>query len=603
MALIKISQLPQSANLNPNPFDSYFVTVDSDSLTTTKISAKAVGDTLYANNQLYVGSGGVALTNVIAQFTGSDALYLQTSVQNLDANGSSDYVITADDGTNESYYVDLGYNNSAFSDPDYSAMSAHDAYLFVKGEVDDSFGGNLVVGTSARGANVVFIAGGTLSSNIVGRFHTNSITFLRDLYINGANVITSGLYQFADGTQQQTAAIKSDYITSGFSVANSAYTAANNGLLLANSAYNYANVSVSYINSINVLQNTNIESVNTFTQSSYDSANSGLILADAAFAKANAALANTTGIFDGDLTITGNTNAQAVNTANIFVAGTTTLIGDVLMNANTYMTGAVTVNSTMVLANTTFSASEAAFSITAAGSSQTPTQAGTLMQLTSKADTPARVLIDSFGTSNTAYPIIAGRNARGTVNAPTATQNNDILLRIAGNSYGDTGYAPFGDARIDFVASENHTDTARGSRIRFWNTPNGSNVVNEIASFNADSVYFTGTVAPEKGFIYTPNIESAIVTTVNLDFARDSLRKFTINDNLTITLSNFVYGKVIEVWIVNSAAQNKTVTHGCFANNSTEHSTTFTIVSQSCAYLRYFSIDGDLANTFVSITA
>jgi hypothetical protein len=263
--------------------------------------------------------------------------------------------------------------------------------------------------------------------------------------------------------------------------------------------------------------------------------------------------------------------------------------------------GKVTMNGTVVLANTDFSATESAFTITAAGSSQTPTQAGTLMQLTSKANTPARVLVDSFGTSNTAYPVIAGRNARGTVVAPTPTQNNDILLRIAGNSYGTTGYAPFGDARIDFVASENHSDTNRGSRIRFWNTPNGSNVVNEIASFNADSVYFTGVLAPQKGFIYSPTVLPGAQTAFTIDFSTTSLIKASLSADLTITLSNYVYGKVVEVWLTNTGGLTRTITHGCTATNSTENSTTFTMSPTSSAYLRYFSIDGDNANTFVAI--
>ena len=268
---------------------------------------------------------------------------------------------------------------------------------------------------------------------------------------------------------------------------------------------------------------------------------------------------------------------------------------------NLNVQGNVTMNGTVVLANTNFAATEAAFTITAAGSSQTPTQSGTLMQLTSKANTPARVLIDSFGTSNTAYPVIAGRAARGTVNAPTPTQNNDILLRIAGNSYGTTGYAPFGDARIDFVATENHSDTNRGSRIRFWNTPTGSNVVNEIASFNADSVYFTGVVEPEKGFIFTPRLPVGNQTAITIDFSSDVIIKANLAADLTFTLSNFVFGKVVEVWLTNTSGLTRTITHGCSSINSSENATTFTMPSTSSAYLRYFSIDGDLANTFVAI--
>ena len=265
------------------------------------------------------------------------------------------------------------------------------------------------------------------------------------------------------------------------------------------------------------------------------------------------------------------------------------------------VTGEVNMNATLVLANSTFSATEAAFTITAAGSSQTPTQAGTLMQLTSKANTPARVLIDSFGTSNTAYPVIAGRNARGTVTSPTATQNNDILLRIAGNSYGTTGYASFGDARIDFVATENHSDTNRGSRIRFWNTPTGSNVVNEIASFNADSVYFTGTVSPQKGFIYTPTSYSGAQTAIVIDFANNSVIRANTSAGLSVSFSNYTVGKIVEMWVTNTSGNGQTFTHGASALASTINSTTYNIPATSSILARYMCFGSDAANVYVAI--
>jgi hypothetical protein len=222
--------------------------------------------------------------------------------------------------------------------------------------------------------------------------------------------------------------------------------------------------------------------------------------------------------------------------------------------------------------------------------------------LTGKTNVPARVLIDSVGTSNTAYSLIAGRTARGTVGAPTATQNNDILLRIAGNSYGTTGYAPFGDARIDFVATENHSDTNRGSRIRFWNTPIGTNTVNEIASFNGDSVTFTGTVAPVKGFIYTPNIYPGAQTAVTISFSNDSVVRAQTSAGLVVTLSSFVVGKSVEAWITNIAGGGQTFTHGCTATNSTVNSTTYNIPATSTIFVKYWCMDGTLANTFVAIT-
>jgi hypothetical protein len=649
MPTVKISELPEISHLSTNTEATLVVGVDLETGTTGKVDLTVLGEGLYAYQPLKVGENQVLFSNTIAQFSGNSITYLQINNQNFDANGSSDYVASASDTDNTNKYIDMGINGFDFSDPDYSSMDPYDGYVYVRGPTDTSTTGNLVIGTASSFANIVYIVGGTTTSNIVARMTKT------DLQLSaGYNI------KFGDGSIQSVAASPVNYSQAAFALANNnsvlsqasfnvANTASANTFVIQgvdasqnvrldfsntrmaiiedtdasqNVRLDFSNTRMDISDGVDITQNSRIgivESVN-FSQNAritiientdvsqnvrLDFSNTAINATNgkmqSAYDKANNALANTSGTFDGSLTITGNTNAQAVNTANLFVAGTTELVGNLTINANTFMTGAVTVNSTMVLANTTFSASEAAFRITAAGSSQTPTQAGTLMQLTSKANTPARVLIDSFGTSNTAYPIIAGRNARGTVNTPTATQNNDILLRIAGNSYGTTGFAPFGDARIDFVATENHTDTARGSRIKFWNTPNGSNVVNEIASFNADSVYFTGVLAPQKGFIYSPTMLVGNQTAFTIDFSTTSLIKAELVADLTISLSNYNYGKVVEVWLTNTGGTQRTVTHGCSALNSTTNSTTFNMAATSSAYLRYFSINGDLANTFVSV--
>lgn len=581
MSTVKISQLPNiPGGLNANTSNSLFLGVDIPTGITGKFTATQLADRLYANNVLNVGDNPVVLPDVVAQFAGDSEAYLQVNLLNSVANGSADYVATADTGTDTTHYINLGINNSNYG------TSALDGYLVVAGDGTGDPGGNLMLGSITSGKQIEFVLGGFEQANVVARMIDDT----------GFRLVKKPII-FADGTSQNTAAASASFSQEAFATANVA--AANTVAIntLATAAYGRANTASGNTVALQAQMtttNTNIASVNTFTQ--------------AAFTKANNALANTSGTFAGDLTVAGNvtvlgttSSTGPITTGNLIVSGTSTLTGNVSMIANTYMTGAVTVNSTMVLANSNFSATEAAFRITAAGSSQTPTQSGTMMQITGKANTPTRILIDSFGTSNAAYSIIAGRSARGTVDTPTPTQNNDILLRIAGNSYGTTGYAPFGAARIDFVATENQTDTARGSRILFYNTPNGSNVVNQIASFNADSVYFTGTVAPQKGFIYTPTMLQGAQTAFTIDFSTTSLIKAELVADLTITLSNYVYGKVVEVWLTNTSGNQRTVTHGCTALNSTINSTTFNMSATSSAYLRYFSIDGDQANTFVSV--
>ena len=553
MPTVKISELPEIYHLSTNTEATLVVGVDLETGTTGKINVATLGEGLYAYQPLKVGENQVLFSNTIGQFSGNSVTFLQINNQNFNANGSADYVASTSDSDNTDKYIDMGINGFDFSDPVYSSMKPYDGYLYIYGESPLSASGNLVIGTASAYANIVYIVGGTTTSNIVARMTKT------DLQLSaGYNI------KFGDGSIQSVAASPANYTQAVFNQANVTIgvDASQNVRL------DFSNTRMDFIDGVDVSQNNrmiSIESVNVL-QNTAIAATDGKM--QNAYIKANNALANTTGSFDGTLNISNN----------------------------------LTVNGTIVLANTNFSTTEAAFRITGTGSSQTSTQSGTLMQLTGKQNTPARVLIDSIGTSNTAYSLIAGRTARGTVDAPTATQNNDILLRIAGNSYGDTGYAPFGDARIDFIATENHSDTARGSRIRFWNTPTGSNVVNEIASFNGDSVTFTGTVAPVKGFIYAPNIYPSAQTAITISFENDSVVRAQTSAGLVVTLSSFLVGKSVEAWITNRSGLSQTFTHGCTATNSTDNSTTYTIPSTSTIFVKYWCMDGTLANTFVAIT-
>lgn len=550
MSTVKITELV-TKTLAPNTANTIFVGVDLQSGVTGKYTAKNMADNLYANNVLNVGNNTVVFPGVIGQFAGNNDTYLQLNLQNFSNTGSGDLVVTGDTGTDTTYFIDIGFAGSDYTFTGDDIVKPLDGYLLVQGSANNP-GGNLLIGTTTPNRDITIFLGGTTTDNLVAKFS----------YADGFKLLQKPI-TFADGTTQNTSfAVTGTYANAAFLKANAAFLVANTPTHVANSAALYAN---------------------------------------GAFAKANAALANTTGTFAGDLTITGNTQTQVINTGNLTVVGTSSVSGNANFAGIVSVTGAVNMNATLILSNSNFSATEAAFRITASGNSQPVTQAGTMMQITGKSNTPARVLIDSFGTSNASYSLIAGRAARGTVDAPAPTQNNDILLRIAGNSYGNTGYAPFGDARIDFVASEDHSDIARGSRIRFWNTPNGSNTVNEIASFNADSVYFTGVVSPEKGFVYTPR-QLGAQTAITIDFATDSMIRATFSSTLTISFSNYTYGKVVEAWITNTAGTGQTINLGVLANNSTTGSATLSVASNRSAKLQYFSIDGDLANTFCAIT-
>ncbi len=131
---------------------------------------------------------------------------------------------------------------------------------------------------------------------------------------------------------------------------------------------------------------------------------------------------------------------------------------------------------------------------------------------------------------------------------------------------------------------------------------NVNNVITAGDFYISGDGYVDGVVHPAKGFIYTPRILTGAQTAITIDFATDSMIRATFSSTLTMSLSNYIEGKVVEVWLTNTAGNGQTINLGILANNSTTGSTTLSVASGRSAKLKYFSIDADLANTFCAIT-
>lgn len=124
------------------------------------------------NTTFAVGySAYTPLPNTIYQGTGSSYAYVQNNLQNINNEGSADFVVTADNGTDSTGYIDMGmtggnYNYDGFHKP-------NDGYLYVAGQTGQGFG-NLWIGTatadttSANIGSLFFHIGAVESSNIVG---------------------------------------------------------------------------------------------------------------------------------------------------------------------------------------------------------------------------------------------------------------------------------------------------------------------------------------------------------------------------------------------------------------------------------------------------
>jgi hypothetical protein len=131
-----------------------------------------------ANTTLEVGySSYLPLPNTMYQGTGSSSSYIQNNLQNLNNTGSADYVVTADNGTDVSGYLDMGMAGGNYSyETDAGGIGPYnpnDGWIQVVGNTGQGKGNLLIMtGTSNTSVSEVgaikFSIGNQAVANIFG---------------------------------------------------------------------------------------------------------------------------------------------------------------------------------------------------------------------------------------------------------------------------------------------------------------------------------------------------------------------------------------------------------------------------------------------------
>jgi hypothetical protein len=134
-------------------------------------------------NALYAGIGGYTVlgSSVVVQLTSNVDGYSQINQQNINSGNlaSGDYIITADNGTDSTYYLDIGLASSNHDDPDFfgDTSTANDGYFYITGadQAGPSGGvGNLILG-STNGVIKLFV-GNTAQANVIATVESTGLT-------------------------------------------------------------------------------------------------------------------------------------------------------------------------------------------------------------------------------------------------------------------------------------------------------------------------------------------------------------------------------------------------------------------------------------------
>ena len=191
----------RSGKIGASPYDFNF----DESTFTLYVKAGSFSGEADGTDALYVGSPGYTFlgSDIMAQFTGNVDSYSQINFQNINPGtlASGDYIITADNGTDSTYYLDIGLASSNHADPGFfgDTSSKNDAYIYVVGsdETGPSTGGpgNLILG-STNGAIKMFV-GNTAQANVVA-------TVDSDQLLMSGNIVpaTSNVYSLGNSTNQ-----------------------------------------------------------------------------------------------------------------------------------------------------------------------------------------------------------------------------------------------------------------------------------------------------------------------------------------------------------------------------------------------------------------
>jgi hypothetical protein len=145
------------------------------------------GGNVYANGVAYFGNAtAIALTHPLIVATTTANTYTQIQIQNQSTGGaaSSDFIATADDGTDTTRYINMGINGSGWNQSTWTISGPRDGYLYTSGV-------NLTIGTDTVGKTLKIHTGGLLAACVVATF--NDASTVSSSSSTGALVLTGGL--------------------------------------------------------------------------------------------------------------------------------------------------------------------------------------------------------------------------------------------------------------------------------------------------------------------------------------------------------------------------------------------------------------------------
>ena len=447
-------------------------------------------------------------------------------------------------------------------------------------------------------ANTIFV-GVNLQTSVTGSYTLEQIFELSDAYAQSAFLKAN--------TPSSVANSAGNFANGAFLAANSGATFANASFITANAAYDSQNTTASFANSAYVTAN-----------SSYASQNTTATFANAAFTRANSGYgqANSAASFANGAFVTANASYDKANSNALFANGAFTKANNTLSLTGGIIAGNVTANS--FIANTsvyspiyyssggTTNLTLSDIGIVAINSGGTETKFG------AAGVESISVYGGAFGGNKISFNnetnVISNRfdvvkiqtGTTGTVANEWSFSNNQIIF--PDSTYQNTAFQGVAIDQTSRNTANSGASFANGAFTQANTSLQNTSTIVVNTNLTVPGILTVNGPLYAANTIRTPNIFPNSQTAIDIAFSNSSMVKANIAADLVVTLSSFVPGKFTDVIITNTSGQQRTITHGCTAINSSMGATTFNLASTRTCYLRYFSFNNDLANTYVAAT-
>jgi hypothetical protein len=505
---------------------------------------------------LYAGitSGFATLTDTTIQSSGNLNSFIQINNQNINggAQASADYVATANNGSQNDTYIDMGIASSTYNYPGFTLIKPNDGYLIAYGNTTTG-GGNLVLTSSLN--DIVFAAGGSNANNEFGRITAGNVFVIKsttqatglntgavqvaggmsvgaNLYVGG-NLSVNGTVTYLNTSVTQ---ITGTEVVAGTIFANSGASATNTtsgalqvtggagftGAIYAGSIQNTpiggttaSSGNFTTLNATSGLTASTVQAATIGNVGAVFSGASATLSGTLIAATVNAAtIGNTGAVLTGaSLTTTGTASVGTTLTATTVNAATIGNTGATLTGATLTTSGTASVGTTLTA--TTINAATIG-NVGAVFSGASETLSGTLIAATVNAATIGNIGANVVGTG-TYLTALTGTNVNGTV----ATANVAIYEQITPLNNNQTYYVPFanvtnGNSTLGAVSSfsvnpstGNVSATAFVGSGAYLTNLNGAGI-SGVASANVST--YTGVTNNTSGSTYYPMLSGQSTT-------------------------------------------------------------------------------------------